>query len=139
MIIRDLVCVVIPLLEAIRNKGIDTKVRTVLRNMKLALRHVVGSEGEREFLWLKSVALRFWNGCSIVFFTLNLNDIWSPLLVVFFPMGKHGSVRRSHWIGETRTCDSSTRKPKWAILYSSTSSRRKTRVQLRRLCIERFA
>ena len=51
--------------------------------MKLALRHVVGSEGEREFLWMKSVALRVWNGCSIVFFTLNPHDIWSPLLVVF--------------------------------------------------------
>ena len=51
--------------------------------MKLALRHVVGSEGEREFLWMKSVALRVWNGCSSVFFTLNPHDIWSPLLVVF--------------------------------------------------------
>eukprot|EP00973_Karenia_brevis_P078086 10845900-Karenia_brevis.AAC.1 len=51
--------------------------------MKFALRDVVGSEGEREMLWMKSLAMRVWNGCSVVFFTLNPHDIWNPLLVVF--------------------------------------------------------
>ena len=51
--------------------------------MKLAMRHVQGSEGERELLWMKFTAMRVWNGCSIVFFTLNPHDIWNPLLVVY--------------------------------------------------------
>ena len=36
--------------------------------MKLAVRDLEGSDGEREFLWLNTVALRIWSGCSIVFF-----------------------------------------------------------------------
>ena len=69
--------------EALRKKNVDTKVKSVLRTMKLALRNVPGSEGEREYLWMKLCGLRIWNGCSMVFFTLNPHDIWSPLLVVF--------------------------------------------------------
>ena len=61
--------------KALRKKNVDTKVKTVLRNMKLALRNVPGSEGEREYLWMKLCGLRIWNGCSIVFFTLNPHDI----------------------------------------------------------------
>ena len=69
--------------DALRKKNIDTKVKTVLRHMKLALRDVEGSEGEREVLWMKMLALRIWNGCSILFFTLNPHDFGDPLLVVF--------------------------------------------------------
>ena len=69
--------------EALRKKGIDTKVKTLLRNMKLAMRNVERSEGERKMLWMKFTAMCVWNGCSLVFFTLNPHDIWNPLLVVF--------------------------------------------------------
>ena len=34
-------------------------------------------------LWMKMVGLRVWNGCSIVFFTLNPHDFGDPLLVTF--------------------------------------------------------
>ena len=54
--------------DALRKKNIDTKVKSVLRNMKLAMRNVEGSEGEREYLWMKFVAMRVWNGCSAVFY-----------------------------------------------------------------------
>ena len=69
--------------EALQKKNIDTKVKSVLRNMKWALRNVSGSEGEQEVLWMKFNAMRIWNGCSVIFWTLNPHDIWSPLLVVF--------------------------------------------------------
>ena len=69
--------------EGLRKKGIDTKVKTVLRNLKFAMREVEGTEGEKDMLWMKFTALRVWRGCSIVFFTLNPHDIWSPLTVVF--------------------------------------------------------
>ena len=69
--------------DALRKKGVDAKVKKVLRNIKTALRHVEGTEGEREFLWMKFVAMRIWNGCSVVFFTINPHDIWNPLLAVF--------------------------------------------------------
>ena len=36
--------------EALRKKNVDTKVKSVLRTMKLALRNVPGSEGERDYL-----------------------------------------------------------------------------------------
>ena len=47
------------------------------------MRNVEGSEGERDMLWMIFTAMRVWNGCSLVFFTLNPHDIWNPLLVVF--------------------------------------------------------
>ena len=68
---------------ALRKKGLDTFVRTLLKSMNVALRDVEGSEAEREMFRMQFVAMRVWNGCSSVFFTLNPRDVKSPLLVVF--------------------------------------------------------
>ena len=68
---------------ALRKKNIDVKVKNVLRSMQVATRSVEGTESERDIFRFKFVALRIWNGCSLVFFTLNPHDIKSPLLVSF--------------------------------------------------------
>ena len=52
--------------------------------MKVAMRNVEGSESDQDYLRMKFVAMRIWNGCSAVFFTLNPHDIWSPLLIKFY-------------------------------------------------------
>ena len=69
--------------DALRKRNVDTKVKNVLRNMKVAMRNVEGSESDQDYLRMKFVAMRIWNGCSAVFFTLNPHDIWSPLLIKF--------------------------------------------------------
>ena len=51
--------------------------------MQVATRSVEGTESERDIFRFKFVALRIWNGCSLVFFTLNPHDNKSPLLVYF--------------------------------------------------------
>ena len=69
--------------DLLRKKGVELKVKTVLKSMDVALRDVEGSEAERGAFRYKFVALRIWNGCSFVFFTLNPHDIHNPLLIVF--------------------------------------------------------
>ena len=68
---------------ALRKKNVDTKVKTVLQSMQFVLRTVEGSESERDLFRFKFAALRLWNGCSIVFFTLNPHDSQTPLLIHF--------------------------------------------------------
>ena len=47
--------------------------------MSLIQRNVRGSEAEKEVLRFRFTAMRIWNGFSSLFFTLNPNDIKSPL------------------------------------------------------------
>ena len=68
---------------ALRKNKILDRVKDVLRCLEFALRGVEGSESERAVFRLKFEALRTWNGCSFVFFTLNPHDLQSPLLVKF--------------------------------------------------------
>jgi len=68
---------------ALRKAGIDTRVKTSLKSMDIALHSVEGSESEHRLLRYKFTALRIWNGCSLLFFTLNPHDIHNPLLIHF--------------------------------------------------------
>jgi hypothetical protein len=68
---------------ALRKKKIDVKVKDLLRSMDIALRGVEGTEAERELFRLKFGAMRIWNGCSCLFFTINPHDNKSPLLIKF--------------------------------------------------------
>ena len=47
--------------------------------MSVIQRNVRGSEAEKEHLRHRFTAMRVWNGLSSLFFTLNPNDIRSPL------------------------------------------------------------
>ena len=69
--------------EILRKKGLPDNVVAVLRSIDIALRDVEGSEAERQTFRYKFMALRIWNGCSLLFFTLNPHDIKSQLLVKF--------------------------------------------------------
>ena len=68
---------------ALRKHKILDKVKDVLHCLDFALRGVEGSESERELFRQKFQAMRIWNGCSFVFFTLNPHDTKTPLLVAF--------------------------------------------------------
>ena len=68
---------------ALRKNKILDKVKQVLQSLDFALRGVEGSESERAVFRMKFQALRIWNGCSFVFFTLNPHDLQSPLLLKF--------------------------------------------------------
>ena len=50
--------------------------------MEIVQRRVDGSDAERSSCRYKFVALRFWNGFPTLFFTLNPNDVHSPLTVL---------------------------------------------------------
>ena len=65
--------------ELLRRKNLDGCLRTAVQTMKMIQRHVRGSEGEKDTLHLKFLAMRLWHGCSSLFFTLNPHDIRSPL------------------------------------------------------------
>ncbi|MEC9032278.1 MAG: hypothetical protein VYB15_10375, partial [Planctomycetota bacterium] len=69
--------------DALRKKNIDVKVKRVLKQMHIATRNVEATPAERAATRFKFLAMRIWNGCSFVFFTLNPHDIKTPLLIVF--------------------------------------------------------
>ena len=64
---------------ALRKKGLDLKLRTSLLRLRTMMRDVRGSEAERDDIIPKFIAMRIWNGCSSLFFTLNPHDIRSPV------------------------------------------------------------
>ena len=68
--------------EALRKKNLGTKVEHVLKRMQLIQRNVRGSESERDMIMPKFFAMRLWNGCSSLFFTLNPHDIKSPVTIM---------------------------------------------------------
>ena len=68
--------------ELLRHKGLDEKLRTTFQFMQMAQRKVRGSEAQRSSVRYKFRALRLWQGCSSLFFTLNPHDIRSPLTIV---------------------------------------------------------
>jgi hypothetical protein len=69
--------------DALRRKGLDDRVRTLLSQMQVASRDVEGSAAARSALRFRFVATRVWCGCAFVFFTLNPHDNKTPLLIVF--------------------------------------------------------
>ena len=79
--------------HALRKKGVLDKVKESLRCIDFALRGVEGSESERELFRLKFGAMRIWNGCSFIFFTLNPHDIKTPLLLAFLSE-RHTQIER---------------------------------------------
>ena len=89
---------------ALRKNKILDKVKGVLRSIDFALRGVEGSDSERELFRLKFGALRIWNGCSFVFFTLNPHDIKTPLLVAFISP-EHCQVCRVYFEAYTRSIE----------------------------------
>eukprot|EP00973_Karenia_brevis_P081133 11251664-Karenia_brevis.AAC.1 len=60
--------------EAPRKKGLDKTVQKALNNIYISQRNVRGSEGERDNLMPKFMAMRVWAGCASLFFTLNPHD-----------------------------------------------------------------
>ena len=69
--------------QLLRKENLDSKVKTALRRMEIVQRRVDGSDAERSSCRYKFVAMRIWNGFSTLFFTLNPNDVHSPLTVLF--------------------------------------------------------
>ena len=51
-------------------------------------RRVRGSEGARDTILHRFTALRLWNGCSSLFFTLNPHDIRSPISMLLLVKGE---------------------------------------------------
>lgn len=68
--------------EALRKKVSGPKVETVLKRMQLVQRNVHGSKSEKDILMRKFFAMRIWNGCSSLFFTLNPRDAKSPVILM---------------------------------------------------------
>ena len=66
-----------------RSKGLDSRVKNMLKQMHIATREVEGTPAERSTFRFRFLALRLWSGCSALFFTLNPHDIHTPLLLVF--------------------------------------------------------
>ena len=87
---------------ALRKKGVVYKVKEVLRCINFALQEVEGSESERELFRLKFGAMRVWNGCTFLFFTLNPHDTKTPLLIAFLS-DRHTAIERLSldWDDET--------------------------------------
>ena len=71
------------LASILKNKGVDPKVKRVFRSMDIAMRSVDGSDSQLTAYRYKFAALRLWNGCSLLFFTINPHDIHTPLLLYF--------------------------------------------------------
>ena len=69
--------------RALRDEGIVPKVKNVLRSMDVALRNLEGTESYAAGFRYKYTAMRLWNGCSLVFFTINPHDIHAPLLLYY--------------------------------------------------------
>ena len=68
--------------EVLRKKKLDWKVRALFQKMQMIHRRTPGSEADKDALHNKFFAMRVWNGCSSLFFTLNPHDIRSPLTVM---------------------------------------------------------
>ena len=68
--------------EVLRKKKLDWKMRALFQKMQFVHRRIPGSEADRDALHNKFFAMRVWNGCSSLFFTLNPHDIRSPLTVM---------------------------------------------------------
>ena len=69
--------------RTLRDEGIVPKVKNVLRSMDVALRNLEGTESYAAGFRYKYTAMRLWNGCSLVFFTINPHDIHAPLLLYY--------------------------------------------------------
>ena len=69
--------------QVLRRAKLDAKLRTTFEYMQLAQRKVRGGEAERDTPHSKFLAMRIWQGCSSLFFTLNPHDIRSPLTLTF--------------------------------------------------------
>ena len=70
--------------ELLRKKGnLDLKLRKMFDSMQAVQRDVRGSEAEKDKLRHAFTAMRIWNGFSSLFFTLNPNDVKSPLTICF--------------------------------------------------------
>ena len=78
--------------SALRKKDVDTKVKTLLKSMHVAVRDVRGSESEKDVFRHKFKAMHMWNGCSLFFFTLNPHDIKNPLVLVY--LGAEGILKQ---------------------------------------------
>ena len=67
--------------EVLRRKNLDVKLRRSMETLQLCQRRVRGSDSEKGNMVFRFTALRIFNGCSSLFFTLNPNDIRSPLMI----------------------------------------------------------
>ncbi len=65
--------------QILRKKNLDVKLRRAFQRLRMCQRMVRGSEASRDELMPKFMAMRVWNGCSSLFFTLNPHDIRSPV------------------------------------------------------------
>ena len=64
----------------LKKKGqVDDKLQKVFHAMNQVQRNVRGSEAEKDVLSYRFNAMRIWNGFSSLFFTLNPNDVKSPI------------------------------------------------------------
>ena len=55
----------------LKRDGLDEKLKTTFKHAQAAMRNVRGSEASKAGLRLNFTAMRIWNGCSSLFFTLN--------------------------------------------------------------------
>ena len=65
--------------QVLRKKNLHLKLRKAFQRLQMCQRMVRGSEASRDDLIPKFMAMRVWNGCSSLFFTLNPHDIRSPI------------------------------------------------------------
>jgi hypothetical protein len=65
--------------DVLKKKHLSSKLETMVHSMQTVQRNVRGSEAEKQSVRYKFNALRIWNGFSSLFFTLNPNDVKSPL------------------------------------------------------------
>ena len=68
--------------EALRKKNLEGPIQAAFQTMQRVQRTVRGSEAERDNLLPQFQAMRLWNGCSSLLFTLNPHDIRSPLTMI---------------------------------------------------------
>ena len=78
--------------EALRKKGLDAALNSILRNVQRVQRNVRGSESERDDIMPKFFAMRIWSGCSSLVFTLNPHDIKSPVTLMLMHGSSGGSL-----------------------------------------------
>ena len=74
--------------EIFRKKNLEAHVRKTFERMQMIQRRVRGSETQRDVLIHRFTAMRLWNGCSSLFFTLNPHDIRSPISMLLVINGE---------------------------------------------------
>ena len=78
----------------LKREGLDKKLKATLKQFQAAMHNVRGSEANKGALRSNFTAMRIWNGCSSLFFTLN--PYARQPLTIALCNGEHFHVQQIH-------------------------------------------